>query len=100
MKRQPERIAMTERIDLRLVSRPAYVRVVCRHAAVVANTEDLADVRGGILRRGWIVAIAKRDIEEAGSVPRETRAVAAAGGTESLRRSRPAVIRIGDEDVF
>src|SRR6185295_13270902 len=100
MERQPERIAMTERVDLRLVSRSADERVVRGHAAVIADAEDLADVRVRILRRGWIVAIAERDIQEAGSIPREARAVAAARRTESLRRSRSAVIRIGDEDVF
>src|SRR6185369_14848202 len=100
MDRQSERIAVAERIDLRLVTRPADERIVRGHAAVVADAEDLADVRVRILRRGWIVPIAERHIQEAGSVPREARAVAAARWPESLRRSGSAVIRIGDEDVL
>ena len=54
----------------------------------------------GSCDRGRIVAIAERDVEEAGPVPRESRAVAAAGRTDALRRARSTVLRVGDEDVL
>ena len=84
---EAERIAMAVRIDLRLPPGDADKRIVRRHAAVVADAQDLADVRSGLLRLHRDVAIAEADVEQPGLVPRESRPVAAA------RRSNRAAFR-------
>src|SRR6187551_2535618 len=70
---------MAIRIDLRLPSRLPHKRVVLRDAAIVADAQNLADVRTWLLRLHRGIAIAKADEEQSVLVPREPRAVTAAG---------------------
>ena len=75
---------MAERVDLRQVAGLADERVVFRHAAVVFDPDDLAEMRIRLLRRHRHVALAERDEERAVFVPREPRAVAAARGADTF----------------
>ena len=56
--RQPELVAVTERVDLRLVAGAVDKGVVGRHGAVVAQANQLAAVVRGILR--WRVLALRR----------------------------------------
>src|SRR5688500_20189957 len=101
MNRQAKRIAMADGVDLRLVSRLADKRVVWRDRAVIAETQNLADVRRRILRLLTVIAIAAGHVEEPGAVEREARAVAAARRTlpaAARRQRRGAVRRVGDQE--
>ena len=65
MNRQPLRAAVTERVDLRHVTGAAHKRVVCRHAAIVLESERLAAVIAGVLRAVLLLALADGEKEEA-----------------------------------
>ena len=81
---------MTERIDLRHVAGAADKRVVCRHAAIVFETERLAAVIAGVLRAVLLLALADGEKEEAVAIKGDAPA-------EVGFRLAP---RVGDEDLL
>src|SRR5690606_34892505 len=101
--RQPGRVAVAGRPDLRLPARDRSERVVLRYAAVEVEAEDLADVVARVLHQFAVVAVAAGDVEVAVLVDRHASAVAAvrrALAAAALRNRRRAVPRLGDEDVL
>src|SRR5678815_216391 len=83
---------MAIRIDLRLPSRLPDKRVVLRDVAIVADAQNLADVRTWLLRLHRSIAIAKADEEQSVLVPREPRAVTAAGRPNRAACRDPRVV--------
>ena len=83
---EAERVAVAERVDLRLVSGASDERVVRRHGAIVIEAQHLARVAVRILRAAAVAAARRRHIELAVAAPREPR--------------RPADARAATEDVL
>src|SRR5690606_24346354 len=65
VEREPERDAMPERPDLRRNAPTLRERVVARHRAVVAEADDLAEIRLKVLRRIEFLTLAGADPEVA-----------------------------------
>ena len=80
---------MTERVDLRHVAGAADKRVVCRHAAIVFETERFAAVIAGVLRAVLLLTLADGEKDEAVAIKGDAPA-------EVGLRLAP---RVGDEDL-
>ena len=102
MEGEAEGIAMPDAVDLRKVSGLADEGIVGWNRAVVTNAQNLADVGGRILRELAVVAVAAGDVEEAGFIKRQARAVTVAVvgalSATALGGARSAEPRIGDEE--
>ena len=83
---EPQRVAVADRIDLRLVSGTADERVVGRHGAVVIQAQHFARIAVRILRAAAVPAARRRHIELAVASPRDPRRAAdARAAAEDVR---------------
>ena len=89
MDRKAQRVTVSERVDLRLMSRASIERVVRGHRAVVIEPKHLARVGVWILRAAAVAAAGRRHIELAVTSPREPRRAAHTGpATEDVLEFR------------